>query len=343
MLYRLFIALSLLALAPSVQAQTKVKVGTVRATVIGGVVLAKEHGYFKEAGIDVDIELIDSSPGFIPPLAQNLLNVVEGGVSASLFNGIQQGLPIKSAYDSTSSPINHFIMLRPDLKDTVKSIKDLKGKMIAINAPNSIALYEVTRILESAGLSIKDVETKVIPFAQMGVAFQTKAIDAGLNITPFTALLPQQGLAIPFINSDEVVKPQPIQISTSMFNTDWATKNPELAQNFFTALLRGVREYCNAYHDGPGRPELLKLLVANGVTNDVATLDQIPWPARNPDGFVFRDSMADVQDWYVKQGLVRTPVSVDKFVDNHFAENAIRKLGPFKLENAASTKKGCGR
>ena len=314
-----------------------------RAGVIGGVVLAKEHGYFKDAGIDVDIELIDASPGFIPSLAQNVLNVVEGGVSASLFNGIQQGLPIKSAYDSTSSPINHFIMLRPDLKDTMKSIKDLKGKVVAINAPNSIALYEVTRILESAGMSINDIETKVIPFPQMGVAFQTKAIDAGLEITPFTALLPQQGLAIPFINSDEVVKPQPIQISTSMFNTDWATKNPEVAQNFFTALLKGVREYCNAYHGGAGRAELLKLLVANGVTNDVATLDAIPWPARNPDGYVFRNSMADVQDWYAKQGLVRSPVPVEKFVDNTFAENAIKKLGPFKLENTASTKTGCGR
>lgn len=343
MLYRLLIAASLLTLPLAAQAQTKVKVGTVRATVIGGVVLAKEHGYFKEAGLDVDIELIDASPGFIPSLAQNLLNVVEGGVSASLFNGIQQGLPIKSAYDSTSSPINHFIMLRPDLKDTVKSIKDLKGKVVAINAPNSIALYEVTRILESAGMTINDVETKVIPFAQMGVAFQTKAIDAGLEITPFTALLPKQGLAIPLINSDEVVKPQPIQISTSMFNTDWATKNPEVAQNFFTALLKGVREYCNAYHGGPGRAELLKLLVANGVTNDVETLDAIPWPARNPDGYVFRDSMADVQNWYAKQGLVRTPVPVEQFVENKFAENAIKKLGPFKLENTASTKTGCGR
>jgi ABC-type nitrate/sulfonate/bicarbonate transport system substrate-binding protein len=93
-LYRLLIALSLLVIAPSVHAQTNVKVGTVRATVIGGVVLAKEHGYFKEAGIDVDIELIAASSAFIPPLAQNALKVVEGGVSASLFNGIQQGLPI---------------------------------------------------------------------------------------------------------------------------------------------------------------------------------------------------------------------------------------------------------
>jgi NitT/TauT family transport system substrate-binding protein len=315
----------------------------VRATVIGGVVLAKEHGYFKEAGLDVDIELIDASSAFVPSLAQNGLNVVEGGVSASLFNGIQQGLPIKSAYDSTSSPINHFIMLRPDLKDIVKSIKDLKGKIVAINAPNSVASYEVTRILESAGMSINDIETKVIPFPQMGIAFKTKAIDAALEIAPFTALLPQQGLALQFINSDEIVKPQPIQISTSMFNTDWAKQNPEVAQNFFTALLRGVRDYCNAYHGGPGRAELLKLLVANGVANDVATLDALPWPARNPDGYVFRNSMADIQDWYAKQGLVRTPLPIDQVVENKFAENAVKRLGPFKLENTASTKVGCGR
>lgn len=343
MLYRLALVVSLILVSSAANAQTKVKVGTVRATVIGGVVLAKEKGYFKSAGIDVDIELIDASPGFIPSLATNALNVVEGGVSASLFNGIQQGLPIKSAFDSTSTPINHYLMLRPDLKDTVKSIKDLKGRIVAINAPNSIALYEVTRILESAGLSINDVETKVIPFAQMGVAFQTKAIDAGLEITPFTALLPQQSLAIQFVNSDETVKPRPVQISTSMFNTDWAAKNPDVAQGFFTALLRGVHDYCNAYHGGSGRADLLKLLVANGVANDAATLDAIPWPARNPEGYVFKDSMMDVQRWYIKQGLIRTELPAEQVVDLKFAENANRALGPFKLENTASTKSGCGR
>jgi NitT/TauT family transport system substrate-binding protein len=341
--YRLVMTLSLVLITSLAQAQIKVKVGTVRATVIGGVVSAKERGYFKDVGLDVEIELIDASPGFIPALATNTLNVVEGGVSASLFNGILQGLPIKSAFDSTSSPINHYIMLRPDLVDTVKTIKDLKGRTIAINAPNSIALYEVTRILESAGLSIADVETKVIPFAQMGVAFQTKAIDAGLEITPYTALLPQQGLAVAFINSDETVTPRPVQISTSMFNTDWAAKNPTVAQSFFTALLRGVRDYCNAYHGGPGRPELLRLLVANGVANNTETLDAIPWPARNPDGYVFRDSLVDVQRWYIKQGLVRSELPIDQLFDNKFADNANRALGPFKLENAASTKAGCGR
>ena len=61
------------------------------------------------------LELSALAAAFVAPLSTNVLNVVEGGMSASLFNGIAQGLPIKSAFDSTSSPINHWIMLRPDL------------------------------------------------------------------------------------------------------------------------------------------------------------------------------------------------------------------------------------
>ena len=339
----LLLAAAPLAFVCPAAAQTKVKVGTVRATVIGGVVSAKERGYFKDANLDVDIELIDASSSFVAPLSTNALNIVEGGMSASLFNGIAQGLPIKSAFDSTSSPINHWLMLRPDLASEIKSLKDLKGRTIGINAPNSIALYEVTRILESAGLAIKDVETKVIPFAQMGIAFQTKAIDASLQIAPFNQVLARQGIANLWINSDETVKPTPIQISTSMYNTDWAAKNPEVAQAFFTALLRGVRDYCNAYHGGAGRPEMLKMLVANGVSNSVEMIDSIPWPARNPEGYVFKDSAADVQKWYAQQGLIRGELPVDKIIDTKFAENANKALGPFKVENAASTLKGCGK
>ncbi len=336
------LAASLAAIAPA-QAQTKVKVGTVRATVIGGVVSAKERGYFKEANLDVDIELIDASAGFIALLSTNALNVVEGGISASLFNGIAQGLPIRSAFDSTSSPINHWLMLRPDLADAVKSVKDLKGRVIAINAPNSIALYEVTRILESGGLTIKDVETKVIPFAQMGIALQTKAVDAALEITPFTQVLARQDIAKQWINSDQTVRPTPIQISTSMYNTDWAAQNPKVAQAFFTALLRGVRDYCNAYHGGAWRPELLKLLVANGVSTSVETIDSIPWPARNPQGFVFKESAADVQKWYVQHGLVRSELPLDKVIDTRFAEEANKALGSFTPENTSSSLKGCGK
>ncbi|HVG52240.1 MAG TPA: ABC transporter substrate-binding protein [Xanthobacteraceae bacterium] len=346
MKYRRIIALSLLGafLAPlAAQAQTKVKMGTVRSTVIGAALAAKERGYFKEAGLDVEIDIIDASAGFVPMLAQNQLQFVEGAITANFFNGVLQGLPVKLAIDTTSSPIGHNLMVRTDLKDQIKTVADLKGKVVGVNAPNSIAAYEVTKILQTGGLDWKDIDPKVIPFPQMGVAFTTKAIDAGLLITPYTAQFPQQKIAEQWIDVDDVAKPQPLSISVSMFNSDWANKNPQAIQGFYTALMRGVHDYCNAYHGGSWRPELLKLLVANGVAPTTELLDRIRWPARNPNGRISPEFLKDVQSWYVKVGVVRSEAPLDAVLDMRYANEANSKIGPFKLENTASDKKGCGK
>src|SRR4029077_13792489 len=50
-MYRLLLILIAIGVPAVATAQTKVKVGTVRATVIGGVVSAQAQGYFKEVGI----------------------------------------------------------------------------------------------------------------------------------------------------------------------------------------------------------------------------------------------------------------------------------------------------
>jgi hypothetical protein len=104
-----------------------------------------------------------------------------------------------------------------------------------------------------------------------------------------------------------------------------------------------VHDYCNAYHGGSWRPELLKILVANGVAPTTQILDSIRWPARNPDGAISTDFINDVQDFYVKAGVVRSIAPIDTVLDRHYAEVANKKVGPFKLENTSSTKKGCGR
>jgi ABC-type nitrate/sulfonate/bicarbonate transport system substrate-binding protein len=139
-----------------------------------------------------------------------------------------------------------------------------------------------------------------------------------------------------------VVK-EPLSISVSMYNTDWAKQNPKAAQDFYIAMLRGARDYCNAYHGGAWRPDLIKLLVANGVAPNAELLDSIPWPARNADGRPGKEFLLDVQRWYVKQGLVRSEFTLDQIWEQRFADEANARLGPFKLENTTSTKAGCGK
>ena len=88
-------------------------------------------------------------------------------------------------------------MLRPELKDTVKSLKDLKGRSVASNGQGSVSTYEIGKMLEREGLTLADVDLKIFPFTQMGIAFKNKAIDAALLIPPFTWQLEDAGARDP--------------------------------------------------------------------------------------------------------------------------------------------------
>ena len=199
--------------------------------------------------------LFRSTANVIALLAQNRYQIVAGGISAGIFNALEKNLPITMLSDRVSTPIEHNLMLRPDLKDTVKSLKDLKGKVVASNGQGSVSTYEVGKMLEREGLTINDIELKILPFTQMAVAFANKAIDAAIVIPPFVWQLEEQKIAIPFASVDELVQPKPMTIAVIMANTDWVKANPNLVRSYMTAWLRGAREYCQGYHGGANRQE----------------------------------------------------------------------------------------
>src|SRR5262245_24182881 len=228
--------------------EVTVRVGNAPSIAAGALLVAIERGYFRDVGIKVTIDPLDTASNAIALLAQNHFQVIEGGIAAGYFNALEKDLPITIAMSRVSTPLGHNLMLRADLKDQIKEIKALKGRVIATNGPGAVSTYEIGKLLETAGLTIADVDIKVIPFAQYSIAFANKAIDGALAIHPFTSQLRDLGLAVPFADSDELIEPRPITISVSMINTDWAKRSPELVRNFYLAALRGARDYCQAYH-----------------------------------------------------------------------------------------------
>ena len=340
---RVPVLLSLSALlACAAQAQeTTVKVGMARSVSNAAELIAIEKGYFREHGIKLDIDLLDSSANAIALLAQNRFQVIAGGISAGYFNALEKELPIAIVADRVSTPIGHNLMLRPDLKDQVKEIRQLKGKVIASNGPGSVSTYEIGKMLETVGLSIADVEIKVLPFTQMAVAFANKAIDAAIVIPPFVWQFDEQKIAVPFVDADAVVEPRPLSIAVIMINTDWAKKNPDLVRNYLTAWLRGARDYCQAYHGGGTRQAIIDVLVSTGTETRPELLHKYPWPARSPHGRVNMASMLDIQDWYVKQKLANAGFVPERLIDSSFIDEAGRRLGPFVLENQDSKLPGC--
>ncbi len=331
----------LMSLGAAQAEDVTIRIGLVRSISNGAELIAIDKGYFKQYGIKVEVEDIDTSANTLALLAQNQLQIIAGGISAGYFNAIEKGLPVTIIADRVSTPIGHNLMLRPDLKDQITELKQLKGKIVASNGAGSVSTYEVGKMLETAGLKISDVDLKIFPFTQMALAFANKAIDAAIVIPPFVSQFIDQGHALAFAAPDALVQPNPMTIAVIMVNTDWAKKNGETLRNYYTAYLRGVRDYCNAYHGGAIRNEIIDALIRHGSERRPELLHKYPWPARSPEGRISTASMLDMQDWYVANKFSTAKSPADRLVDMSYADDANKKLGPFVLENKELKLEGC--
>ncbi len=191
---------SLCGASTALRAETTVRVGLVRSITSGVTYDAIERGYFKEFGIKVESQDLDTTANSIALLSQNQFDIIEGGISAGYFNGLEKDLPITMVMDRVSTPIGHNLMLRPDLKGQITDVKQLKGKVIATNGTGSVSTYEIGKVIATGGLGINDVDLKVLPFTQYALAFANKAIDAAQVIPPWTTQFVKDNIAVPFLS-----------------------------------------------------------------------------------------------------------------------------------------------
>jgi NitT/TauT family transport system substrate-binding protein len=321
--------------------EVTVKIGTVRSISTVAILWAAEKGYFKEYGIKVVNENLDTAANSIALLAQNQLQIVEGGISAGYFNALEKNLPVTMVLDRVSSPLGHNLMLRPDLQGAITTLRSLKGKTIATNGQGAVSTYEVGKLLETDGLTLDDVDIKVLPFVQYPIAFANKAVDAAIAIPPFTAQLLDGGHAVSFKNPDDLVTPRPLTIAVSMVNTDWAKANRDLVRNYYVAYLRGIRDYCQAYHGGAERAEMIDLSIRTGTETRAELLYKYPWPARSPNGRINIASLLDMQAWFRKNKMSNVELAPERLIDTSYVEYALRKLPAWELENKESKLAGC--
>ena len=315
-------------LCGAAQAQTKITIGTVKSLGSIASYIAKDKGYFKEAGLDVRFVLMNSTSNVMGVFAKGDIHILEGGMSLGYYNAVALKYPIIVASDRVSTPIQHRLLVGMQHKGKIAKLADLKGKVIGTNAIGSVTTYEVGKMFGTIGLTLKDVNLKVVPFPQMGVAMKNGALDATLIIPPFAAKYEEQGLGYPIARPDDLVKPSPMTIAVTFVNTDWAAKNKELVRKFYVAYLKATREYCIAYHKGPNRKEVVEIGVRNGLARSAADIEATPWTGRNLDGRVNIPSIMDMQAYYVENKLVKQPSTAAQLVTDEYIKYANEKLGP---------------
>ncbi|MFM9971685.1 MAG: ABC transporter substrate-binding protein, partial [Burkholderiales bacterium] len=177
--------------AACVQAQG-VKAGdkpqAVRIGVIGilaevGLYVAVEQGFFASEGITVEFKRDMTGADGFPALATGQIDATGGSYGPELINAVQRGINVKLVAGMNSYVPgwdSGYLTVRKELVDSgkVRDWKDLKGLKVAlVPAQPNITDYFASRYLALGGLSLKDVQTVNVPFANMIAALKSGGVD----------------------------------------------------------------------------------------------------------------------------------------------------------------------
>lgn len=307
---------------PGAQAQklTKVDVGYLPVISFAPIFIAMDKGYYAEEGIEVNLLNFPSGGKMISALATGDLAVAAGSTSAALYNAIAEGLDIKIVADKGQNrPGYHFgsvVLIRKDLFDSgaVRSIKDFKGRKVAIHAQAINLHYYLAAMLENAGLTLNDLQVEYLGPPQIVSALAGKAIDAAVTAEPTGAQAEARNVAVKKSFSEEVPQLRNTQVAVIMYSGKFMRENKRLAEGWMKAYVKGIK-YHNRY--GVKSKEVAPIVAKYTKVAEKVIQDSIPFYLDN-DGKVLVDDLERQQDWFFKMGFVKKKVPMSQAVDESF-------------------------
>ena len=106
----LMAASMMLAGAPMLAQEVTVRVGSAPSIASGALLIAVERGYFREVGIRVVIDPLDTAANAIALLAQNQFQIIEGGIAAGYFNALERNLLDLSHIEAAAQRLPPFLV-----------------------------------------------------------------------------------------------------------------------------------------------------------------------------------------------------------------------------------------
>jgi hypothetical protein len=101
----------------------------------------------------------------------------------------------------------------------------------------------------------------------------------------------------------------------------------DVATRWMVAYLKGIRDYNDAFVNGRNREEIVGILEKVRVVTDRGLLEKFGLTGLNPNGYVHRQSLQDMHDFFVRKGTITQPVALDDLVDDSFVTGALARIG----------------
>lgn len=208
---------------------------------------AQSQGYFTRAGLACKISVMPNGAVISAGLLSGSIDVGEVNL-LSLVSAHQKKFPLKivapGALCSTAMPLGAMLVLNDS---TIKSVRDLDGKTIAVNSLKGIGEIATVNWMDKSGGDSKSGHFIEMPFSVMAAALRAHRVDAALLQEPTLSETTVQG-GVRDIGSAYG------SISSRWMITAWAATEAWIAANSDTArryaeALRGSSAWSNKNRD----------------------------------------------------------------------------------------------
>jgi NitT/TauT family transport system substrate-binding protein len=277
--------------------------------------LARDKRFFDEAGVNVELKTFEDPKSRFFALVSGKLD------------GIATTLDTASLYWSTEHPFRSVLGL-DDSKggdgivavDTIKSIKDLRGKRVAYNK-GSVSHFFLSVLLRQNGLTEKDIQSIQMQQDDAGAAFVAHKVDAAVTWEPWLSRAKKTPGGRILVDSSATPG---LIVDILLFRSDVIKNHPAAVKGAVQGWFKAV----DYWKQNPDESDLLMAKAVGGWLKDVKTfretLDGVRFydEALNrqyfvPGGVIYVTAQNAIDIWR-SFGMIRGSVAAADLVDPEF-------------------------
>jgi NitT/TauT family transport system substrate-binding protein len=233
------IAASAGSTSPNGLQKTTLNVAVVPAVDSAGFFVALHEGLFKKQGLTINYTPAVSSDEVIDQQVDGQYDITGGNYVSYIQHYVDNHQPLEIiAEGSVMQQGTQAIYTMPDSK--IKTLAELKGHLLGINAPLNINYLLAASVLTENGIKLNDVRfpTAPIPFPNMAAELAAGKLDAIALPEPFATAAEQQYGVVPLADLNQGATEQ-FPIQGYVVTKSWAEQNPGTLRAFVAALTQG--------------------------------------------------------------------------------------------------------
>ena len=221
----------------------KAKIGVLRLSSSAPVFIAQDKGYFRDAGLDVELKFFDAAQPIAVATASGDVDFGVTAVTAGLYNLAGKGtLKVIGGMsrEKAGYPLIGYFASNNAYAAGLKTPKDLAGKRVAVTQVGSSFHYSLGLLADKYGFKLSDV--KIVPLQSLSnaaAALKGETVDAALlPVSTARTLMDANGAKLLGWVGDET----PWQLG-AIFASPKTLANAQLVTRLLTALTRADHEY----------------------------------------------------------------------------------------------------